>query len=92
MIAYLVHTGVVSNGRIGRMGITSSDSARHHSDTGVETSRTSLLFRMSSNEVGTALFSPLMFHIGMSGDNSIGLIVHAGKVAGDEEVGVTEER
>ena len=47
---------------------------------------------MSPNEVRTALFSPLTFHIGMSGDDSIGLIVHAGKVAGNEEVGVTEKR
>ena len=92
MIAYLVHTGVVSDGRIGWMGITSSYSARHHSDTGVETSCTSLSFRMSSNEVWTALFSPLTFHIGTSGDDGVGLIVHTGKVAGDEEVGVTEER
>ena len=47
---------------------------------------------MSPNEVWTALFSPLTFHIGTSGDDGIGLIVHAGKVAGDEEVGVTEKR
>ena len=92
MIAYLVHTGVVSYGRIGWMGIMSGYSARHHSDTGVETSCTSLSFRMSPNEVRTALFSPLTFHIGTSGDNGIGLIVHAGKVAGDKEVGVAEKR
>ena len=70
----------------------SSNSARHHSDTRVETSCTSLSLRMSPNEVWAALFSPLMFHIGMSGDDGVGLIVHAGKVAGDEEVGVTEKR
>ena len=92
MIAYLVHTGVVSDSRVGRMGITSSDSARYHSDTGVEMSCTSLSFRMSPNEVRTALFSPLTFHIGTGGDHGIGLIVHAGKVAGNEEVGVTEKR
>ena len=92
MIAYLVHTGVVSNGRIGWMGITSNDGARHHSDTRVETSCTSLSFQMSPNEVRTALFSPLTFHIGTSGDDGVGLVVHAGKVAGDEEVGVAEKR
>ena len=47
---------------------------------------------MSPDEVRSALFSPSTFHIGTSGDNGIGLIIHAGKVAGDEEVGVTEER
>ena len=47
---------------------------------------------MSPNEVQLALFSPSMLHIGTSGDDDIGLIVHAGKVAGDEEVGVTEKR
>ena len=74
------------------MGITSSYSARHHSDTGVKTNCTSLSFQMSPNEVRTALFSSLMFHIGTSGDDSVGLIVHTGKVAGDEEVGVAEKR
>ena len=92
MIAYLVHTGVVSDGRIGWMGIMSSDSARHHSDTGVKTSCTSLSFQMSPNKVRMALFSPLTFHISTSGDDGVGLIVHAGKVAGNEEVGVTEKR
>ena len=92
MIAYLIHTGVVSDGRIGWMGVASSDGARHHSDTGVKMSCTSLLFRMSPNEVRTVLFSPLTFHIGTSGDDGIGLIIHAGKVADDEEVGVTEKR
>ena len=92
MIAYLIHTGVVSDGRIGRMGIASGDSARHHSNTRVETSSTSLSLRMRSNEVRMALFSPLTFHIGTGGDHGIGLIVHTGKVAGDEEVGVAEKR
>ena len=53
---------------------------------------TPLLFWMSPNEILAALFSPLMFHIGTSGDHGVGLIVHAGKVAGDKEVGVTEKR
>ena len=70
----------------------SSDSVRHHSDTGVEMSGTSLSFRMSPNEVQVALLSPLTFHIGTSGDYGVGLIVHAGKVAGNKEVGVTEKR
>ena len=47
---------------------------------------------MSPNEVWTVLFSPSTFHIGTSGDDGIGLIVHAGKVAGDKEVGVTKKR
>ena len=92
MIAYLVHTGVVSYGRIGWMGIMGSYGMRHHSNTRVETSCTSLSFRMSPNEVRTTLFSPLTFHIGTSGDDGVGLIVHAGKVAGDEEVGIAEKR
>ena len=92
MIAYLVHTRVVSDGGIGWMGITSSYGVRHHSDTRVETSCTSLSFRVSPNKVQTALFSPSTFHIGTSGDDGVGLIVHAGKVAGDEEVGVAEKR
>ena len=92
MIAYLVHTGIVPDGRIGGMGITSSDSARHHSDTRVETSCTSLSFRMSPNKVQTALFSPLTFHICASGDDGVGLVIYAGKVAGDKEVGVAEKR
>ena len=70
----------------------SSDIARHHSNTKVKTSCTSLSFQMSPNEVWTMLFSPSTFHIGMSGDYSVGVIVHAGKVADDEEVGVTEKR
>ena len=92
MIAYLVHTGVVSDGRIGWMGITSSYGVRHHSDTRIKTSCTSLSFWVSPNEVRMALFSPLTFHIGTGGDDGIGLIVHAGKVAGDEEVGMTKKR
>ena len=92
MIAYLVHTGVVSDGRIGWVGITSSYGVRYHSDTRVETSCTSLPFWMSPDKVRAALFSPLTFHIGTSGDNGVGLIVHAGKVAGNKEVGVAEKR
>ena len=91
-MAYLVHTGVISNSRIGWMGVMSSNSTRHHPDGRVETSCTSLSFQMSPNEVRTALFSPLTFHIGTSGDDGIGLIVHAGKMADDEEIGVTEKR
>ena len=87
MIAYLVHTGIVSDGRIGGMGITSSYSARHHSDTRVETSCTSLSFRMSPNEVRAALFSPLTLHIGTSGDDGVGLIIHAGEVRDEKAVG-----
>ena len=87
MIAYLVHTGVVSDGRIGGMGIASSYGTRHHSDTRVETGCTSLSFRMSPNEVRTALFSPLTFHIGTSGDDGVGLIVHAGEVRDEKAVG-----
>ena len=92
MIAYLIHTGVISDSRIGWMGITSSYGARHHSDTGVETSCTSLSFRVSPNKIRTVLFSPLTFHIGTSGDDGVSLIIHAGEVTDDEEVGVAEKR
>ena len=87
MITYLVHTGVVSDSRIGWMGIASSDGMRHHSNTGVETGCTSLSFRMSPNKVRTVLFSPLMFHISMSGDYGVGLIIHAGEVREEKVVG-----
>ena len=92
MIAYLVHTGVISNSRIGWMGIASSDGTGYHSNAGVKTSCTSLSLQVSLNKVWMVLFGPLMFCIGTSGDYGVGLIVHAGKVADDEEVGVTEKR
>ena len=69
------------------MGIASSDGVRHHSNTGVETGCTSLSFRMSPNKVRMVLFSPLTFHIGTSGDYSVGLIVHAGEVREEKAVG-----
>ena len=48
---------------------------------------TSLSFWMSPNKVWAALFSPSMFHIGMSGDYSVGLIVHTGEVTEEKTVG-----
>ena len=92
MIAYLVHTGVVSDGRIGRMGIASGYGTRHHSDTSVETSCTSLSFQMSPNKVQAALFSPLTLHIGTSGDDSVGLIIHAGEVRDEKAVGKAKSK
>ena len=87
MIAYLIHTGVVSNGRIGWMGITSSDGARHHSNAGIKMGSTSLSFWMSPHKVWTVLFGPLTFHISTSGDYGVGLIIHAGKVREEKAVG-----
>ena len=38
------------------------------------------------------LFSPLMLHIGTSGDYGGGLVVHVGEVGDDKEIGTTEKR
>ena len=65
----------------------SSDGTRHHSNAGVEVGCTSLSFWMSPNKVWTVLFSPLMFHIGTSGDYGVSLIVHTGEVTEDKTVG-----
>ena len=92
MIAYLIHTGVISNGRIGGMRVMSNDGAGHHSNTGVEMGCSSLSFWVSRNKVWMALFSPSTLQIGMSGDYSVGLVVHVGKVGDDEKIGMTEER
>ena len=92
MIAYFIHAGVISNGRIGWMRVAGDDRARHHSDTRVETNHPSLLFWMSRNKVWTMLFSPLMFHISVSGDHSVGLVILVGKVGYDKKVGTTQER
>ena len=92
MIAYLIHTGVISNGRIGGMWVTSNDGARHHSNTRVKTGCSSLSFQVSWNNVRTALFSPSTFQIGASGDYSVGLVIHVGKMGDNEKIGTTEER
>ena len=70
----------------------SSDCTGHHSNAGVEMGCTSLSFWVSSNKVQTVLFSPSMFHIGVSGDYGVGLVVHAGKVGDNEEIGAAEKR
>ena len=87
MIAYLIHTGVVSDGRIGGVGIASSCGTRHHSNTRVKTSCTSLSFQMSPNKVRAALFSPSTLHIGTGGDDGVGLIIHVGEVREEKAVG-----
>ena len=91
-IAYLIHTGVVSNGRIGWMRVTGNDGARHHPSARVETSHASLLFQVSWNKVWMVLCSPLTLHIGASGDYGVGLVVHAGKVGDNEKIGMAEKR
>ena len=91
-IAYLVHTRVVSNSRIGWMGVTSNDGVRHHPNARVETSLASLSFQVSWNKVWMVLCSPLTFHIGMSGDDGVDLIIHAGKMGDNEKIGVAEKR
>ena len=70
----------------------SNNGAGNCSNTGVETGCSSLLFQVSQNKVQTALLSPLMLQIGMSGDCSVGLVVHIGKVRDDKKVGTTEKR
>ena len=92
MIAYLIHTGVISDSRIGWMRVTSNNGTRHHSNAGVETSHPSLLFQVSWNKVWTVLFSPLTLHIDTSGNYGVGLVVYVSKVGDDKEIGTTEER
>ena len=38
------------------------------------------------------LFGPEVFQVGASGNGGVGLVVHAGKVGDEEEIGTTEER
>ena len=83
MISYLIHTGVSSNSQIGWMGIVSNSGTRHHSNTCVITCHPTLTFGMQRNETRTALFGPVMFKIGLSGVNSVGVSVHVGKVSGE---------
>ena len=87
MVAYLVHTGVIADGRIGWMRVMGNDGTGYHPNTGVRTSHTPLSFRMRPNKVRMTLFNPLMFHIGASGDDGVGLIVHTGEVTEDKTVG-----
>ena len=65
----------------------SGDGVRHCSNARIKMGCTSLSFRMSPNKVRATLFSPLTFHINMSGDYSVGLIVHAGEVRKEKAVG-----
>ena len=92
MIAYLIHTGVISDSGIGWVRVASSDGMGHHSSARVEMGCTSLSFRVSSNKVQTALFSPSAFHIGVSGDYGVGLVIHASKVGDDKEIGMANKR
>ena len=92
MIAYLVHAGVISDSGIGWMGVVGSDGMGHHSNTRVEMGCSSLLFWVSWDKVWTALFSPSMLQISMSGDHSVGLVVHIGKVGDDEKIGTAKKR
>ena len=92
MIAYLVRTGVISDNRIGWMGVTGNDGARHHPNTRVKMGHSSLLLWVSLDKVWTVLFSPLTLHISVSGDYGVGLIVHVGKVGDNEEIGMAEKR
>ena len=48
--------------------------------------------RISWNEARTMLFGPKAFQVGISRDGGVGLIIHAGKVGDNEEVGTTKER
>ena len=92
MIAYLVHTGVISNNKIGWMRVMGNNGVRHHSNTRVKTSHSSLSSRVSWNKVRMALFSPLTLHIGTSGDDSVGLVVHVGKVGDDKKIGTMQKQ
>ena len=64
----------------------------HHSNAGVEMGCSSLLFWVSRNKVWTALLSPSTLQIGMSGDYSVGLVIHVGKVEDNEKIGTAEKR
>ena len=69
------------------MQITGRSGAGYHPNTRVKLGHTSSMSRMSWNEVRTVLFSPLTFHINVSGDYGVGLIVHAGKMREEKAVG-----
>ena len=88
MIAYLIHTGVISDDRIGWMGVMGNDGTRHHPNTRVKMGHSFLSLRVSPDKVWTTLLSPLTFHIGTSGDYGVGLVVHAGKVGDNGGIGV----
>ena len=92
MIAYLIHTGATSNGRIGWMRVVSDDGMGYHSNARVEMGCSSLSFRVSWNKVQMALLSPSTLHISTSGDHSVGLVVHVGKVGDDKKIGTAEKR
>ena len=92
MIAYLIHSGVISDSRIGWMRVTSANGTRYHPNARVKTGCSSLSFRVSWNKVRMVLFSPLTLHISTSGDYGVGLIVHVGKVGDNEKIGTTKER
>ena len=69
------------------MWIMGDNGVRHHSNTRVETGQSSLLLWMSRNEIQATLFSPSMFHVSMSGDHGVCIVVHVGKVGDDKEIG-----
>ena len=88
----LIETRVLPNHGVGQVQITGNSSVGYHPNAGIKASHPSSMSRMRWDEVQTTLFSPLMFHIGMSGDYGVGLVVHVGKVRDDEKIGTTEER
>ena len=92
MIAYLIHTGVISNSRIGWMRVTGNNGTRYHSNARVEMGCPSLSFWMSWNKLRMALISPSMLQIGMSGDYGVGLVNHVGKMGDDKKIGMAEKR
>ena len=92
MIAYLIHTGVISDGRIGWMRVAIDDGAGHHSNARVEMGCSSLSFQVSWNKAWTVLLSPLALQISTSGDYGVGLVVHIGKVGDNKKIGTAEKR
>ena len=72
--------------------ITDDCSAGYHPNAGIKASHPSSMSRMRWNEVRMTLFSPLALHISTSGDYSVGLIIHVGKVGDGKKIGTTEER
>ena len=71
MIAYLIHTGVGSNHRIGWMWIAGSGGTRYHP---------SYMGRMGRNERWMMLFGPKVFKVGASGNGCVSVGIHVCEV------------
>ena len=76
MIAYLIHTGVSPNSRIGGMFIGSDSGTRNEAHTQIKSSRTTMMRQIGSHKVRTTLGSPHAFEISLSDGVVIGILRH----------------